>query len=54
MGIGDGIIPKNLNMTIFDDIYIVSDEEAIETAKKLAALEGLMVGTPAAPTYVQP
>lgn len=44
MGIGDGIIPKNLNMTIFDDIYIVSDEEAIETAKKLAALEGLMVG----------
>lgn len=44
MGIGDGLIPDNLNMDIFDDIYVVSDEEAIETSKKLASLEGLMVG----------
>lgn len=44
MGIGDGIIPKNLNREIYDDIYIVSDEEAIETARDLARLEGLMCG----------
>ena len=44
MGIGDGIIPENLNTNIYDDIYVISDKEAIETAKKLATLEGLMVG----------
>lgn len=44
MGIGDGLIPDNLNQTIYDDIYIVSDEEAIQTAKDLARLEGLMCG----------
>ena len=44
MGIGDGIIPKILNQDIYDDIYIVTDEEAISTAKKLASMEGLMCG----------
>ena len=44
MGIGDGLIPENLNQKIYDDIYIVSDEEAIGTAKDLARLEGLMCG----------
>ena len=44
MGIGDGIIPANLNKEIYDDIYIVTDEEAIETSKNLARLEGLMCG----------
>mgnify|MGYP005786025757 FL=1 len=44
MGIGDGLIPRNLNTQIYDDIYIVSDEEAIQTAKNLARLEGLMCG----------
>ncbi|MBQ8921255.1 MAG: cysteine synthase A [Oscillospiraceae bacterium] len=44
MGIGDGIIPGILNREIYSDIYIVSDEEAISTAKKLAALEGIMCG----------
>ena len=44
MGIGDGIIPQNLNQDIYDDIYIVTDEEAIQTAKDLARLEGLMCG----------
>ncbi|MBO4617301.1 MAG: cysteine synthase A [Lachnospiraceae bacterium] len=44
MGIGDGIIPKNLNQGIYDDIYVVSDEEAIQTAKDLAHKEGLMCG----------
>ncbi len=44
MGIGDGLIPDNLNTEIYDNIYIVSDEEAISTAKDLARLEGLMCG----------
>lgn len=44
MGIGDGVIPGILNQKIYDDIYIVSDEEAIRTAKDLARKEGLMCG----------
>ena len=44
MGIGDGIIPEILNRNIYDDIYIVTDAEAIETAKRLAREEGLMCG----------
>lgn len=44
MGIGDGIIPDNLNQSIYDDIYIVTDEEAIQTAKDLARKEGIMCG----------
>ncbi len=44
MGIGDGLIPKNLNLQIYSHIYIVTDEEAIRTAKDLARMEGLMCG----------
>ncbi|MBO5372213.1 MAG: cysteine synthase A [Lachnospiraceae bacterium] len=44
MGIGDGVIPAILNQNIYEDIYIVSDEEAIQTAKDLARLEGIMCG----------
>lgn len=44
MGIGDGLIPENLNTEIYNDIYVVTDEEAIQTAKDLARLEGIMCG----------
>lgn len=44
MGIGDGLIPGNLNQKIYDDVYVVSDEEAIRTAKDLARMEGIMCG----------
>ncbi len=46
MGIGDGVIPDILdrNQKIYDDIYIVTDEEAIQTAKDLASKEGIMCG----------
>ena len=44
MGIGDGLVPGNLNNQIYDDIYIVTDEEALTTAKNLASMEGLMCG----------
>ena len=44
MGIGDGIIPPILNQSIYSNIYIVTDEEAIDTARQLARLEGIMCG----------
>ena len=44
MGIGDGIIPEILNQQIYSDIYVVTDEEALETSRRLAREEGLMVG----------
>ncbi len=44
MGIGDGLIPEILNTEIYEDIYIVSDEEALQTARDLASKEGLMCG----------
>ena len=44
MGIGDGIIPEILNQQIYSDICVITDEEALETAKRLAKEEGLMVG----------
>jgi len=44
MGIGDGLIPENLNTDIYDDIFVVTDDEAIKTAKDLAKLEGLLCG----------
>ena len=44
MGIGDGVIPAILNMDIFDDICIVTDEEAIQTSRELASKEGIMCG----------
>lgn len=44
MGIGDGVIPEILDQDIYDDIVIISDEEAVKTAKELAEKEGLMCG----------
>lgn len=44
MGIGDGVIPKILNQNIYDYIYVVTDEEAIQTARDLSRIEGIMCG----------
>lgn len=44
MGIGDGLIPENLNTKIYDNICVISDSEAIETARRLASEEGIMCG----------
>ena len=44
MGIGDGVIPAILNMDIYDEICIVTDEEAILTSQELASKEGIMCG----------
>ena len=44
MGIGDGLIPDNLDQEIYDEVYVVTDEEALNTAKALAREEGLLCG----------
>lgn len=44
MGIGDGIIPAILNQEIYDDVCIIKDQEALNTAKELALKEGIMCG----------
>lgn len=44
MGIGDGLIPDILDMGIYEDVCIVSDDEALDTARRLAREEGLLVG----------
>lgn len=44
MGIGDGLLPENLNMNIYNDICIITDDEAISVSRELASKEGLMCG----------
>lgn len=44
MGIGDGLIPDILDRSIYDDICVISDEEAIGMSRRLAREEGLMCG----------
>ena len=43
-GIGAGFIPKVLNVDIIDEVVQVKDEDAAETARRLARLEGMMCG----------
>ena len=43
-GIGAGFVPEVLNTKLIDEVLLVSNEEAIETARKLAALDGIPVG----------
>lgn len=43
-GIGAGFVPKTLNQQIYDEIVTVGNQEAIDTAKKLAREEGILVG----------
>ena len=44
MGIGDGLIKKNLNTEIYDDVCVVTDEDAINTAKRLQKRKELCCG----------
>ena len=41
-GIGAGFIPEILDLSLIDEIIQVTDEEAIETAKQLMRLEGML------------
>ena len=44
-GIGDGFIPDVLNPNLITDVVEVSNEDAINTARELARVQGLLVGT---------
>ena len=44
MGIGDGIIPENLNQDIIDNICMVPDDNALDMARRLAREEGILCG----------
>ena len=44
MGIGDGLIPGILDTTVYDDICIITDEEALDTSRRLTREEGMMCG----------
>lgn len=43
-GIGAGFIPDTLNTQIYDEVFRVTNEEAYDTAKEIARVEGLLVG----------
>lgn len=43
-GIGAGFIPDTLDMSVYDEVIAVADEDAFETGRELAAKEGLLVG----------
>ena len=44
-GIGDGFIPAVLDTSLIDEVLTVTDEDAIETTRRLARVEGTLVGT---------
>ncbi len=44
-GIGDGFVPDVLDLNLVDMVFTVSDEEAVETTRRLSREEGLLVGT---------
>ena len=44
MGIGDGLIPGILDTKVYDDICIITDDEAINTSRELTRKEGMMCG----------
>ncbi len=43
-GIGANFVPENFDRSLVDEIIPVSNEDAMETARKLAALEGILCG----------
>ena len=43
-GIGAGFVPKVLNTEIYDEVFPVENDAAIETAKDIAKKEGVLVG----------
>jgi len=43
-GIGAGFVPDTLDLSIVDRVELATDEEAIETARRLASVEGILSG----------
>jgi cysteine synthase A len=44
-GIGDGFVPPVLDTSLVDEVIEVTDDDAIQTARGLAKVQGLLVGT---------
>ncbi len=44
-GIGDGFVPPVLDTSLVDEVIEVTDDDAIQTARGLAKIQGLLVGT---------
>jgi len=44
-GIGDGFVPAVLEVELIDEVITVTDDDAIETARRLARTEGILAGT---------
>lgn len=44
-GIGDGFVPQVLDVKLIDEVVEVSDDDAIQTARDLAKVQGILVGT---------
>lgn len=43
-GIGAGFIPDNLDLSLIDDVFAISDDEAIQTARLIMQKEGILAG----------
>lgn len=43
-GTGAGFVPKNLNLQVVDEVLTVTNDDALQTARRLAAEEGMLVG----------
>ena len=43
-GTGAGFVPKNLNLEIVDDVITVTNDDALDTARRLATEEGILGG----------
>lgn len=44
-GIGDGFVPAVLDVSLVDEVIEVTDDDAIDTARNLAKVQGILVGT---------
>ncbi len=44
-GIGDGFVPPVLDVDLIDEVITVSDEDAIDTTRRIASIQGALVGT---------
>ena len=53
MGIGDGLIPENLNMQIYDRTITITDDEALEVSKDLHVKRGFSAGFPVDPMLLR-
>ena len=43
-GIGAGFVPDTLDTTVYDEVFPVKDEDALETGRRIAKAEGLLIG----------